>query len=157
MNYEFVRLVWRDAEELCGFLRSIPKGSTADALYDFYDDPAKLPNCFNGEEHVKNMFVAAITWVYFHEIGHLMQEHGVIRREFGPADGSALQTTEVHDFEASSHQLINGREALVSHVTELAADFEATNFYVIELLRHVNHPDFPPCQYDLLHLPPKVQ
>ena len=35
-----------------------------------------------------------------------------------------------------------GREALVSHVTELAADFEATNLYVRELLRHVNDPGF---------------
>ncbi|WP_369050622.1 hypothetical protein [Burkholderia gladioli] len=140
--YEFVRQVWRDAEDLCKFLRSIPEGSGVDKLYDFYDDRVKLPTCFNDEEHVKNMFVAAITWVYFHEISHLMQEHGVIRDEFGPRDDGAKKTTDVHDFEAAQDKLIVGREALVSHVTELAADFEATNFYVIELLRHVRHPDF---------------
>ncbi|MET3383833.1 hypothetical protein ABIC46_006285 [Variovorax paradoxus] len=140
--YEFVRQVWRDAEDLCKFLRSIPEGSGVDRLYDFYDDRSKLPTCFKDEEQVKNMFVAAITWVYFHEIGHLIQEHGVIRNEFGPGNHGAEQSTDVHDFEASKEKLIVGREALVSHVTELAADFEATNFYVVELLRHVSDPDF---------------
>lgn len=142
MHYEFVRQVWRDAEDLCKFLRSIPEDTDVDKLYDFYGNRVKLPRCFNDEDHVQNMFVAAITWVYFHEIGHLMQEHGIIRDEFGPGDVGTKQTTDVHDFEASKDDLIVGREALVSHVTELAADFEATNFYVIELLRHVRDPDF---------------
>jgi len=142
MYYEFVRQVWRDAEDLCKFLRSIPEDSDVDKLYDLYGNRVKLPDCFNSDEHVNNMFVGAITWVYFHEIGHLMQEHGVIRDEFGPNNGSAKQKTDVHDFEASRNKPIVGREALVSQVTELAADFEATNFYVMELLRHVSHPDF---------------
>ena len=80
--YELVRQVWRDAEGLCEFLRSIPKGSGVDSLYDVYGDREKLPTCFEEDEHVKNIFVAAITWVFFHELGHLMQEHGVIRAEF---------------------------------------------------------------------------
>lgn len=142
IHYELVRLVWRDAEELCEFLRSIPEDSGVDKLYDFYGDRTKLPKCFNRQDLVKNMFVAAITWVYFHEIGHLMQEHGVIRTEFANGHGDAAQTTDVHDIEASSNKRVVGREALVSHVTELAADFEAMHYYVFELLRHVTNPDF---------------
>lgn len=142
MHYELVRQVWRDAEDLCKFLRGIPKDSDVDKLYDFYGDRIKLPKCFHDEDLVKNMFVAAITWVYFHEIGHLMQEHGVIRAEFAEGCGDAVQTTDVHDFEASHEKRLVGREALVSHVTELAADFEAMHFYVFELLRHVVDPDF---------------
>lgn len=142
MYYELARQVWRDAEELCKFLRSIPQDSGVDKLYDFYGDRVKLPKCFNDEELVNNIFVAAITWVYFHEIGHLMQEHGVIRDEFCKGHSGAVKTADVYDFEASSHKRLAGREALVSHVTELAADFEATNLYVFELLRHVNDPDF---------------
>lgn len=142
VRYEFVRQVWRDAEHLCEFLRSIPEGHGYDKLYDFWGDRTKLPSCFNKKEHVRNMFVAAITWVYFHELGHLMQEHGIIRDEFGPRGDKAKKTTEVHDCEVTQGKLINGREALVSHVTELAADFEATNFYVIELIRHCLNPDF---------------
>jgi hypothetical protein len=142
MHYELVRLVWRDAEDLCKFLRSIPEDSNVNKLYDFYGDRIKLPKCFDSQDLVKNMFVAAITWVYFHEIGHLMQEHGVIRAEFANGYGDAAQTTDVHDFEASDDKRLVGREALISHVTELAADSEATHFYVMELLRHVTDPDF---------------
>ncbi|MDD2178065.1 hypothetical protein OIN59_11530 [Acidovorax sp. D2M1] len=142
MHYELVRQVWRDAENLCEFLRRIPEDSGVDKLYDFYGDRIKLPKCFDDEEIVKNIFVAAITWVYFHEIGHLMQEHGVIRAEFAECHSNAAQTTDIHDFEASHDKRLIGREALVSHVTELAADFEAMHFYVFELLRHVTDPDF---------------
>lgn len=142
IHYELVRQVWRDAEDLCKFLRSIPKDSDVDKLYDFYGDRIKLPQCFYDEELVRNMFVAAITWVYFHEIGHLMQEHGVIRAEFSEVHGGAAQSTDVHDFEASHDTPLVGRDALVSHTTELAADFEATNIYVSELIRHVTDPGF---------------
>ncbi len=142
MYYELARQVWRDAEELCKFLRSIPQDSGVDKLYDFYGDRVKLPKCFNDEQLVNNIFVAAITWVYFHEIGHLMQEHGVIRDEYWEGHSGAVKIADVYDFEASNHKRLVGREALVSHVTELAADFEATTLYVFELLRHINDPDF---------------
>lgn len=36
MYYELVRQVWRDAEDLCEFLRSIPDRSDVDELYDYY-------------------------------------------------------------------------------------------------------------------------
>ncbi|MEQ6475734.1 hypothetical protein [Comamonas sp. wu1-DMT] len=142
IHYELVRQVWRDAEGICKFLRIIPADSDVDKLYDIFGDRVKLPTCFNEEELVRNMFVAAITWVFFHEIGHLMQEHGVIRKEFGPDQGNCSSTIDVQDFEASAHNRIVGREALVSHVTELAADFEANNSYVFELLRHIRSPQF---------------
>ena len=156
--YEFARQVWRDAEHCCKFLRNIPEGSGVDKIYDFWSDRAKLPICSNDEQLVRNMFVAAITWVYFHELGHLIQEHGVIRYEFGPMRDEAKQTTDVHDCQALQDEPINGREALVSHVTELAADFEATSFYVMELIRHCINPDFvddqarPEVFSDLLYL-----
>lgn len=140
--YDLVRQVWRDAEGLCEFLRSIPEGTNVDRLYDFYGDREKLPTCFEEDEHVKNIFVAAITWVFFHELGHLMQEHGVIRAEFGStAEGFGL-AADVQDFEAYGDEVLVGREAAVSHATELAADFEAMNFYVVELIRHVRDPTF---------------
>lgn len=141
MYYELARTVWRDAENICKFLRSIPKDSGTDKLYDLFEDRVKLPTCFNDEDIVRNIFVAAITWVYFHEIGHLIQEHGVIRKEFGMGADGTVQATDVCDFEASNTKRLVGREALVSHVTELAADFEATNFYVLELLRQVTSTD----------------
>lgn len=138
--YEFVRQVWRDIENFCEYLRSRPEGDFSP--YEVYKNPTKLPECFNEDEHVRNMFTAAITWVYFHELSHLLQEHGIIRHEFGPRGHEAMQMTDVYDFEVSHHKPINGREALVSHVTELAADFAATVFYAMELLRHLKEPSF---------------
>ncbi|PIF90216.1 hypothetical protein CLU86_1096 [Acidovorax sp. 62] len=133
--------VWRDAEDLCKFLRSIPKDSGVDKLYDFFGDRVKLPQGFRDEDLVKNIFFAAITWVYFHEIGHLMQEHGVIRAEFAEGHSDSVPATDVHDFEAANYKRLFGREALVSHVTELAADFEATHLFVSDLIRHVKDSD----------------
>lgn len=140
--YAFVVQVWRDAENICKFLRGIPKESGYDKVYDVWGGRVKLPNCFSKNEHVRNMFTAAITWVYFHELAHLMQEHGIIRAEFGKTEDKAEENTDIHDCEVSQGKRIDGREALVSHVTELAADFEATSFYVTELMRHLMDPDF---------------
>ena len=140
IHYEFVRQMWRDAEEFCQFLNSIPTGSDVDKLYDFYGDRAKLPSCFSEEEQVRNLFAAALTWVYFHEMGHLMQQHGYIRARHGANHGQ--QSSDVHEFDASGREPLSGRAAVVSHVTELAADFEATNFYLSELIRHISDPNF---------------
>lgn len=140
---ELVRQLWRDCENLCYFLRSIPEGSGIDEYYKHtFVDPATLPIFFNEEEHVRFMFAAALTWVYFHELGHLLQEHGVIRREFGRKEDDAETTTDVQDFEVSHHKPLSAHDALVSHVTELAADAEATNFYVFDLIRHLSFHKF---------------
>ncbi len=140
IHYMFVRQMWRDAENFCHFLNSIPAESDTDRLYDFYGDNAKLPSCFSKEEQIKNLFIAALTWVYFHEIGHLMQEHGHIRARHGSIDDQ--KSSEVHEFYASEKAPLTGQSAVVSHTTELAADFEATTFYVLELVRHITDPNF---------------
>ncbi|MBK9160276.1 MAG: hypothetical protein IPM27_01680 [Nitrosomonadales bacterium] len=140
IRFEFIRQMWRDAENFCDFLNAIPAGSDTDRLYDFYGDSAKLPSCFSKEEQIKNLFMAALTWVYFHEIGHLMQEHGVIRARHGAIDDQ--KSSEVHEFNAYGNNALTGHAAVVSHTTELAADFEATNFYLMELFRHISDPRF---------------
>lgn len=140
IHYEFIRQMWRDAENFCHFLNSIPAGSDTDRLYDFYGDSAKLPSCFSKEEKIKNLFIAALTWVYFHEIGHLTQEHGHIRARHGSID--AQKSSEVHEIYASGKEPLTGQAAVVSHTTELAADFEATNFYLLELFRHIADTNF---------------
>jgi hypothetical protein len=140
IHYAFVIQVWRDAENFCQFLNSIPAGSDVDKLYDVYGDRTKLPKCFTEEEQIKNLFIAALTWVYFHELGHLMQEHGYIRSLFGVDDSQ--QSNDIHEFNSSEKETLFGRNAVVSHVTELAADFEATYFHLSELIRHIMDPDF---------------
>lgn len=140
IRFEFIRQMWRDAEDFCNFLNAIPAGSDTDRLYDPFGDSAKLPSCFSKEEQIKNLFMAALTWVYFHEIGHLMQEHGDIRARHGAIDKQ--KSSEVHEFNAYGKNALTGHAAVVSHTTELAADFEATNFYLMELFRHISDPEF---------------
>lgn len=141
IHYELVRQIWRDAEEFCSFMRTIPENSGVDNLYEFYGSREKLPACFSAEQQVKNLFVAAITWVYFHEIGHLMQEHGHIRAQFGL--GAVQVSSEIHDMEAQAEDVeLTEEQSIVSHTTELAADFEATYFYLLELVRHITDTDF---------------
>lgn len=140
IRYEFIRQMWRDAEDFCHFLNIIPAGSDTDRLYDLFGDNAKLPSCFSKEDQIKNLFMAALTWVYFHEIGHLMQEHGYIRAKHGVIDDQ--KSGEVHEFYASGEAPLTGHAAIVSHTTELAADFEATNFFLLELIRHITDPSF---------------
>lgn len=139
-HYAFVLQVFRDAENFCQFLNAIPAGSDVDKLYEFYGGRSKLPSCFSADEQIRNLFVAALTWVYFHEMGHLMQEHGYIRKKYAPNDNP--HTSDVHEFDAWGKEPLSGRDAVVSHVTELAADFEATYFYVSELIRHIMDPSF---------------
>lgn len=144
IHYQFVRQLWRDAEAFCEFIRAIPPGSDTDKLYEYFnqlEDKAKLPQCFTEEEQVKNLFLAALTWVYFHEIGHLMQEHGYIRAKYS---GSTIQQSnaDVHEFLAEGDAPLTELAAVVSHTTELAADFEATTIFLSELFRHMDGPDF---------------
>ncbi|WP_426801572.1 hypothetical protein [Xanthomonas campestris] len=134
-HYEFVRQLWRDAENFCAFIKSIPSGSDVDLIYSSFNDKEKLPSCFSDEEHVRNLFVGALTWVYFHELGHLNQEHGYIRQANGGASYQGY--SEVHELNAAGRRSLTEREIIVSHVTELAADYEATNLYCYELVRHI--------------------
>jgi hypothetical protein len=78
------------------------------------------------------MFIGALTWVFFHELGHLSQEHGYIRKKYGaqPLD------SRVVDCDSNGSDEMSVREATISHVTELAADVEATQWCSFELIRH---------------------
>jgi hypothetical protein len=135
IGYAFVRKVWCDSEQFCDFISSMPPNSDFEKLYEPFCDLERLPMCFSSEEQVKNLFIATITWVYFHELGHLMQEHGYIRALHGM--GKPQEPNDVHEFDVRSGLQMSGTPAVVSHVTELAADFEATNFCLMELIRHI--------------------
>ena len=78
------------------------------------------------------MFLGALTWVFFHELGHLAQEHGHIKATL--FRGSPL--SPLVDCELSSPQALDAETALICHVTEFAADREGTLWCIAELVRH---------------------
>lgn len=80
---------------------------------------------------IKNVFISAISWVYFHEFGHLSQEHGRIR---GLHKGNRINViTEMY---VTGDSTLSPQDSAVWHLTELAADYFATIMCVNEIRRH---------------------
>lgn len=131
LHYELARLLYRDAEDFCSFMSN---EQTAPLIQTIFSDDASdlLPACFTLEDCVHNMFLGSLTWVYFHELGHLMQEHGRVRT----TGGLVSATTNIQELDAHAAQILTGRQASISHVTELAADSEATTECLIASARH---------------------
>jgi hypothetical protein len=129
LNYELVRQVYRDVESFCEFSYfELGKEETQQFFAHLNPEPP-LPEMFTKKQCCINMFIGAITFVYFHELAHLMQEHGYIRRKFGGIDD------KINEFNLNAQSPLTGKAAAISHVTELAADFNAVSRCIYELLR----------------------
>ncbi|POD71183.1 hypothetical protein BKM17_23095 [Pseudomonas syringae group genomosp. 3] len=131
LHYELARLLYRDAENFCSFASN---ERTKRLIQTTFADHATdlLPECFTLNDCIHNMFLGSLTWVYFHELGHLMQEHGRVRKD----GSSAYAITTIQELDAQAAQILNGRQASISHATELAADSEATTLCLIASARH---------------------
>lgn len=129
LHYELARILYRDAEGFCTFaLDSQTEHLINTTFGDNATDP--LPECFTLDDCINNMFLASLTWVYFHELGHLMQEHGRVRG----APNSKKYT--IQELDAHAADILTGRQASISHATELAADFEATTQCLMASAQH---------------------
>ena len=131
LHYELARLLYRDAEDFCSFASN---EQTKRLIQTAFADDATdlLPECFTLDDCIQNMFLGSLTWVYFHELGHLMQEHGRVRD-----DGRSVSATStIQELDAHAAQILTGRQASISHATELAADSEATTLCLIASARH---------------------
>jgi hypothetical protein len=131
IHYALARQLYRDAENFVrftedpktvGFVKKFPKE---------YMPLPLLPTEFSRESCIKNIFLASLTWIYFHELSHLNQEHGVVR-----ADGCHLDVPSHADELEDKREDLTLREALLWHTTELAADAEGTIRCMSELHRH---------------------
>ena len=87
--------------------------------------------------------MASITWVLFHELGHSAQEHGITRDKHCPTDDDASDSNDTANSSRAQTQEVNTKnkkltyqESLIHHVTELAADYEATCNVMFEIIRH---------------------
>jgi hypothetical protein len=138
LTYELARQIYRDAENFYEFLNGDIK-SYSDFFY-LYEPPSapSLPPYIDKEYFLNNFFAAALTWVFAHEIGHLSQEHGYIRAKYG---NIVQESAEIHECAATEeNQILTPKASLISHATELAADFEATNWCFFEISRHFAKP-----------------
>lgn len=145
ITYELARRLYRDAEAYYQYASNEFLNEKIQSIFQGFDPKPKLPNHLNDVDSIRNIFIGSLTWVFFHELGHLKQEHGYIRKLFGVSSSGSF----IEDCEASGIQALSGRAAAISHVTEFAADVEATVTCVLELVRHFLRPDSNNSEHDL--------
>jgi hypothetical protein len=131
LNYELARQLYRDAEGFCEYAQSEPVSNLIKNTFKNHPYDC-LPACFTSESCINNMFLSALTWVYYHEFGHLIQEHGMVRAN---TIGNAKKHT-IEEMHSNAKVTLTGRAASISHATELAADYEATTLCVFSSALH---------------------
>jgi len=132
ITYDLIRQFYRDAENFYSFCEQKHFEREFEVIFKDYDPKPQLPAGLTREGTINNMFLGALTWIFFHELGHLAQEHGYIRSKFS----GDSQVSCIYDCEADGSNTMNARAASISHVTEFAADEEATQSCMEELMRH---------------------
>lgn len=130
--YELARKLYRDVEAFHQFMENEFFQNQYQALFEVFEMKPKLSDEITRPDSIKNIFIGAFTFVIFHELGHLIQEHGYIRKKFGDIGTN----THIEDCESDGEHPLTGMAAIISHVTEFAADVEAVNWCIVELMRH---------------------
>lgn len=134
LDYELARIIYRDGEKFYDFISGpIEKYRN---FFESYDDPNPPDGFkFHEKKHFLNNFLAAaLTYIFAHEIGHLVEEHGHVRGKYGNvcSDFALVDECEAADQNAN----LNARQSAIWHATELAADYEATYWCITEIFRH---------------------
>ena len=100
-----------------------------------------VPDQFGMEEAIEYLFASGIAFVMLHEIGHLNQGHGSIRKKYGPGNASYLNLREFDVRAGVADPQTQGLYAAILHATELAADFEALDWMATSLLEEFRGKD----------------
>lgn len=143
--YELALRLYRDVEDYHMFCAGALLEDPYKTFFKDFNPKPRLPEHIERSDSIRNMFIGALTWVFFHEIGHLTQEHGYIRKKFG----GPLLEARIEDCESAGSRAIGAKESLISHVTEFAADVEATQWCMQELIRHFLPAEEDTTEYDL--------
>lgn len=138
ISYPMVAAIWRDdlafsiyAKNLFG----IADRKRWRRIFDLYKakgraldpDSIVLPKGMNSTYSTHQIFTLAMMWLFNHEAAHLLQSHGAIRGKAGGTSVCSDSSIEVNEFYSHDNTgALTPEESWVWHVTELAADFEAT-------------------------------
>ena len=82
LNYYLVKELYRDVVAYHEFAENIHYQPDILQLLNSISEAPMLPKDFTKQDNINNMFMASLTFVFFHELGHLMQQHGRIRAVF---------------------------------------------------------------------------
>ena len=130
IHYELVRQLYRDIESFCEYYSQEHTTNWWTNFFKDLDNAPPLFEFFEVEQCCFNMFVGALTFVYFHELGHLVQQHGYIRHKKGGSKDFLI-----NEYQVMGQTILRGKPSSVSHVTELCADGYATTRCLFELMR----------------------
>ncbi len=132
INYELLCAIYRDIEKYCYYIENNVDSKLFENLCKKDIQPKDLlTNYFSKEAYHRNIFLASITWVFFHELGHLKQEHGYVRSMFNKS-----VITLISECSTNNEGTLEGKASAVSHITEIAADCEAIGLCNLELIKH---------------------
>ncbi|BBT78682.1 hypothetical protein WP8S18E11_03480 [Aeromonas veronii] len=135
ITYRTAILLYRDIEKYHKYIEDGIDKPTFEKLLEGIDIPKSLAIESSLENSCKNMFVSGMTWIFFHELGHLLQEHGWIRQRYDCSPSTDVIDCASQD--TGSETLLTGKASAVSHVTEMAADFFATITCLGSLMLHL--------------------
>jgi hypothetical protein len=99
---------------------------------------AVLPDGLSSAQVADQMFRLSMAWLYLHEQGHLFQQHALLDGEIPDvrlAKGAGFEMIGESEGPTAAARL-TGKDAIRSHILELAADAEATSL-VGQLLVYV--------------------
>ena len=131
ISHKLARDLYRDAESCYGFMRSEHHQESLQAMFPELSTTLATLNSMERKVAINNMFMASLTWVFFHELGHCMQEHKYIRQKYCTVHESG----QIYELGIPASPL-SQIDATIYHVTEFAADAEATYWCICELVRH---------------------
>lgn len=136
INYHLVISLYKNIDNLFEYI-------DADNNREFFgnDDTDSLKKFFQTTDYKafkNNSFISALTWVFFHELGHLKQGHIYILK-------SGLLNNFSESYSLSGSNFKNENTCLL-HCLELAADHFATITVSGELARHF-HDDLSQFEY----------
>ena len=134
LTYETAILLYRDIEDYHLYIGYGADNQKFDIIFKDFEYPKTLSIESAKEYCCKNMFISGITWILFHELGHLIQEHGHIRSLYNCNDGNKIVDCAANDSETNTK--LTGKASAVSHVTEMAADYYAMVSCLRALLHH---------------------
>lgn len=138
ISYPMVEAMWRDSLSFCLYAKNlfgIDSESEMTDIFELYQSKGRILDAETGVLPAGtslNYCVGMInglgmTWLFKHEASHLLQNHGLIRakaKELSVTDGQPLGVSEFGSFK--NLKPTDEKESWVWHVTELAADYEAT-------------------------------
>lgn len=138
LNYYLVKELYRDVVAYHEFAENIHYHPDILQVLNSISEAPMLPEDFNKKDNINNMFMASLTFIFFHELGHLMQQHGRIRAVFLE---NAIEDLMIDECNINNSTPLTEKQAAVSHTTELAADSSAISRYIFELMRHFSEED----------------